>query len=27
VAMVRGELPAFAILPPPTNWVYKIQQA
>ena len=26
VAMVRGELPAFAILPPPTNWVYKIQQ-
>jgi amino-acid N-acetyltransferase len=21
VAMVRGELPTFAILPPPTNWL------
>jgi len=25
VAIIRGELPAFAILPAPTNWVYKIQ--
>lgn len=25
VAMIRGNLPAFSILPAPTNWVYKIQ--
>ena len=25
VAMIRGNLPAFAILPPPKNWIYKIQ--
>jgi amino-acid N-acetyltransferase len=25
VAMIRGNLPAFAILPAPKNWVYKIQ--
>ena len=25
VAMIRGNLPAFAILPPPKDWVYKIQ--
>jgi amino-acid N-acetyltransferase len=26
VAMIRGELPAFAILPPPKNWIYRIQE-
>ncbi|PYX22184.1 MAG: N-acetylglutamate synthase, partial [Acidobacteria bacterium] len=25
VAMVRGELPKFAILPEPTNWQVKLQ--
>ena len=25
VAMIRGNLPAFAILPAPKNWLYKIQ--
>jgi hypothetical protein len=23
--MIRGVVPAFAILPPPKNWVFKIQ--
>lgn len=25
VAMIRGELPAYAILPPPKNWLYRIE--
>jgi hypothetical protein len=25
VAMVRGKLPTFAILPEPANWLVKIQ--
>jgi hypothetical protein len=25
VAMVRGELPKFAILPEPANWLVKLQ--
>ena len=25
VAMVRGELPKFAMLPQPTNWLVKIE--